>query len=179
MRHALRSPRPLAKAASIAKNRRIRIDARNYKQWIYFNFEQGIVHPRYVSSMNWDLAFKRYHIIANGGSANLVARGGIADLGNVNPEKVEKPSSARYVLDTKTQNGLDSENAAIRHWYNYDYASHVLSPRPHLYAVRTPDNRLYLFRILDYYCPNSEAGCLMFEYRRLQGFVPGGEKYAA
>lgn len=149
-------------------NHKIIIDARNYKKWVYYNFTHGIVHPHYVSSLNWDLAFKRYHIIANGGSINLAGQGGILDLGNVNPEKIAQAPLTGYVLDSKTQNGLDSENVAIRHWYNYDYASHVLTPNTHLYVVRTPDNRYYLFRILDYYCRNLQSGCLTLEYRPLK-----------
>jgi len=140
------------------------IDARNPKKWIYFNLsEKRIVHPRFVSSTNWDLAFKRYHVIANGGAANLAADGGIRDLGAIDLTHLPKVPQDQYVKDTRTQDGRGIENAAIRHWYLYDYASHILTPMSHVYGVRTPGGRYFAFRILNYYCSNGQSGCVTLE----------------
>lgn len=151
--------------------RRVTIDARSYTKWVYYRFSRGVVRPRYVSSLNWDLAFKRYHIIANGGSANLAAQGGILDYGNGDLSAIHAIPVHGYVPDTPTPDGRDSENLAIRHWYLYDYGTHVLTPKPDVYLVRTPDQHYYGLRILSYYCSESQApdsGYLTFEYRKLR-----------
>lgn len=150
---------------SFPKISRFTIDARNPKLWVYFNlFRSRVVRPKFVSSVDWDLAFKRYHVIANGGVANLAATGGILDLGSALFSRVSSVPAGEFTLNTSTPNGSDWENMAIRHWYSYDYASHILTPMSHVYLVRTPENRTFAFRILDYYCLGGESGCITFEY---------------
>ena len=146
------------------------VDARSFSKWVYFSLSKGkIVHPLYVSSMNWDLAFKRYHMIANGGAANIASRGGILDLGNVPFQQVKESPKKGYLLDTLPPGGSkqDLENRAIYHWYLYDYSTHVLTPAGHVYIVRTPDYHYYKIKILNYYCKNMQAGCITFEYQKL------------
>jgi len=148
---------------------RFTINARSTSRWIYFNLTQEkIVHPRFVSSLNWDLAFRRYHLIANGGVSNLAAQGGILDLGPVGFRQVSAIPKTPFHLNTRAPNGRDPENLAIRHWYNYDYASHILTPTPRTYLIRTPDSHYFALRILNYYCPQGESGCLTFEYYKIR-----------
>lgn len=146
-------------------SRHVTLDARSAKRWVYYNLsEERIVHPRFVSSVDWDLAFKRYHVIANGGVTNIAAHGALADLGSVPFSGNLRVSSAKFAENTLASNGTDPENPAIRHWYNYDYASHILSPMPHVYLIRTPAGRYFALRILNYYCQHGESGCMTFEY---------------
>jgi methionine aminopeptidase len=35
-----------------------------------------------------------------------------------------------------------TENLAIKSWYDYNWLTHVLWPKPHVYAVRTADGSL-------------------------------------
>ena len=66
-----------------------------------------------------------------------------------------------YVL---TEGGADPRNAAIAGWYGYGYFSHVLTPHPRVWAVRTADGRYAKLELLGYYCPGSQAGCVTFRY---------------
>jgi len=47
----------------------INIDASSYNDWVYFSFETGLVVDviQPDSSMDWDIGFKRNHMITNGG----------------------------------------------------------------------------------------------------------------
>ncbi len=150
------------------------IDARSIKPWVHYSLAEGkIVHPQYVSSLDWDLAFRRYHIIANGGAINLAAKGGIRDLGPVKWGAVHAVPSSGYLFDTRTPSGTEVENLAIRHWYNYDYTTHILTPMNHVYVIQSPkQDHYYLMRILNYYCPKGESGCLSFEYKQFIGDTP-------
>jgi hypothetical protein len=58
----------------------------------------------------------------------------------------------------------DSTNAAIERWYDYSWTSHVLRPRPRVWAVRTADGRHAKLEILSYYCPGATPGCPTFRY---------------
>jgi hypothetical protein len=58
----------------------------------------------------------------------------------------------------------DPRNPAIASWYDYGYFSHVLSPKPHVWAVRTADGRYAKLEIVGYYCWGGRPGCPTFRY---------------
>ena len=53
---------------------------------------------------------------------------------------------------------------AFAGWYRYGFLSHVLSPRPRVWAVRAADGRYAKMEFVSYYCPGSQPGCLTFRY---------------
>src|SRR5207253_6539209 len=57
------------------------VDATELEQWRYFSFHVGSVLEN-LGAKDWDLAFRRYQIIANGGR-EFVGGAGIVDLGEV------------------------------------------------------------------------------------------------
>jgi hypothetical protein len=135
------------------------VDASRPESWQYFAFYLGSVieHP---GPRDWDLAFRRYEIIANGGRA-FAGEGGIADLGEVAFADVKTVPESGYEV---TQGGADPRNPAISRWYRYGYFSHVLTPRPRVWAVRTADGRYAKIELVSYYCPRSRPGCVTFRY---------------
>ena len=52
----------------------------------------------------------------------------------------------------------------IASWYRYGFFSHVLSPKAHVWAVRTAEGRYAKMEIVGYYCPGAQPGCLTFRY---------------
>jgi hypothetical protein len=53
---------------------------------------------------------------------------------------------------------------AIASWYRYGFFTHILSPKPHVWAVRTADGRYAKIQIVGYYCPGPRPGCPTFRY---------------
>jgi hypothetical protein len=135
------------------------VDATSPEQWRYFSFRLGGVIEN-AGAKDWDLAFRRYQIIANGGR-EFVGGAGVTDLGEVAFADVKTVPEAGY---QPTEGGTDPRNPAIASWYGYSYFSHVLSPKPHVWAVRTADGRYAKLEIVSYYCPRSQPGCLTFRY---------------
>jgi hypothetical protein len=133
------------------------VDATDPEVWRHFSFRLGSVVE---GAAEWDLAFRRYQILANGGP-RYAGRGGIADLGPVPFDEVKAVPQTGYQL---TENNPDPRNAAIATWYRYGFFSHVLSPKPHVWAVRTADGRYAKIELLSYYCARAEPGCLTFRY---------------
>lgn len=135
------------------------VDATSAEQWRHFSFRLGVALDD-ASPAAWDLAFRRFQIIANGGRG-LQGGGGILDLGPVPFDGVREAPASGY---QPSEDGPDPRNPAIAHWYRYGFLSHVLTPKPHVWAVRTADGRYAKIQIISYYCPGAKPGCLTFRY---------------
>jgi len=135
------------------------VDATSSEQWRYFSFRFGSVMEN-AGPKDWDLAFRRYQIIANGGR-EFPGGGGIVDLGEVAFADVKSVPDAGY---QGNEGGPEPRNPAIAGWYSYSYFSHVLSPKPRVWAVRMADGRYAKIEFVSYYCPRSQPGCLTFRY---------------
>ncbi len=137
----------------------ITVDATGEAGWRFFDFSRGSVVES-PGPTDWDLAFLRHRIVANGGAA-FAGDGGLLELGGVEYDSVSNVPSTGYI--GSPQPG-DTTNAAIERWYSYNWMSHILEPRATVWAVRTADGRYAKLRILGYYCPGPQAGCLTFEF---------------
>lgn len=138
------------------------VDARNRDHWVYFDFSRGsVVDGR--EPEGWDLAFRRFHIVVNGGEG-LPADGGVRPLGDVPLDSAGILPDSGYA---GTEGGLEDEprTPGLERWYRYGFLTHLLRPRPVTWAVRTADGGWAVFRILGYYCPGVTPGCVTFRYR--------------
>jgi hypothetical protein len=129
------------------------VDATAPDVWRYFSFRLGSVVEA-PGPRGWDLAFRRYSIIAGDGV-------GIRDLGESRFEDVRTAPVAGYVAN---EGRGEPRNPAIASWYRYGFFSHVLSPKPHVWAVRTADGRYAKLEMVGYYCPGARPGCPTFRY---------------
>lgn len=137
----------------------VTVDASAGDRWVYFDFSRGSVveSPR---STEWDLAFRRYRIIVNGGPG-FAGEGGVLGFPGVHFDSLVSVPENDYVL---TRHEGDSLNAVLEKWYDYSWTSHVLEPKPAVYALRTADGRYAKFQILGYYCPGARPGCVTIRY---------------
>jgi hypothetical protein len=126
------------------------VDATAPDAWRAFSFQLGSV----VESRAGDLAFRRYSIVAGVGAR-------IRDLGDTRFDDVRTVPPDGY--STNEERG-EPRNPAIASWYDYGFFTHVLSPKPHVWAVRTADGRYAKMQIVGYYCPGARPGCLTFRY---------------
>ncbi len=127
---------------------------------MFFDFSTGSVVES-PDPLGWDLSFQRFTILANGGS-NFAGQGGILDLGVTSLDSLTSVPTGGYAMNTA---GSEVSNEATDRWYEYSWTSHVLSPKPNVFAVRTADGRYAVFQILSYYCPAAQAGCTTIRYR--------------
>jgi hypothetical protein len=125
------------------------LDATSAEAWRNFSFRLGAV----VDGPG-DLAFKRYAIVAGPGA-------GILDLGETAFEQVRAVPADGYVLN---EGAAEPRNPAIASWYTYGFFTHVLSPKPRVWAVRTADGRYAKLEMVGYYCPGPQPGCPTFRY---------------
>jgi hypothetical protein len=136
------------------------IDATAPDEWRFFSFERGTVVER-PGPRDWDLAFRRFQVIVNGGPG-FAGAGGVLDLGEATlDEPRHLPRTGDYVVNTVRS---DTVNAALRRWYRYSYLSHLLSPRPNVWSVRTAAGSYAALQFVGYYCPGAMPGCVTFRY---------------
>jgi len=147
------------------------VDASSPDQWRYFSFRFGSVLEN-AGAGDWDLAFRRYQVIANGGP-RFTGDAGVVDLGRVAFADVTSAPASGYQT---TEGDAEPRNPALAGWYSYSYFSHVLTPKPRVWAVRSADGRYAKLQFVSYYCPNLLPGCVTFRYvyqgdgtRRLAG----------
>lgn len=137
----------------------VTVDATRPDRWRFFSFEDGTVAES-PDPLGWDLAFRRFQVIANGG-AGFAGTGGIAKLGEVALNDVGAVPATGYLPNTV---GSDTVNEAVQEWYDYSYFSHLLSPKPTVYAIRTATGRFAKLQFVGYYCPGAVPGCVTFRY---------------
>jgi HmuY protein len=145
------------------------LDARAAEQWTFFDFSRGsTVEVPHQFGVDWDLAFQRHKILANGGATDPKAKGAILNLGEVAFDEVLEAPAEGYIEDTIASinpEAIITENLAIKAWYHYNFLTHVLRPKPTVYAVRTADGKYAKVRIVSYYCDGGRAsGCFTIEY---------------
>jgi hypothetical protein len=150
-------PAPRDAGRALVGPRVYTVDATEAGAWRRFSFRLGSVVD---DATDWDLAFRRYEIIANGGPG-FAGRAGALDLGAVPFDAVRTVPGEGYRPNEGT---VDPQNPAIGRWYTYGFFSHILTPKPHVWAVRTTDGRYAKLEILGYYCPGSRPGCVTMRY---------------
>lgn len=151
------APRPVGDATIAG---RVTLDARDAGRWTRFDFSRASAVTD-GDPLGWDVAARRFRLIANGGEG-FAGDGGALELAQ--PWESVRELPAEGYVGSRVTPGGDSVHAVLDGWYRYGFFSHLLEPRPVTYAVRTADGRYARLRILGYYCPGAEPGCLTFEY---------------
>lgn len=164
----------------------VTMDAADEGHWRFYSFRRGVLSP--PDTADWDLGFRRHHVIASGSVADAganpsfeaVAAAGVADAsantsfeGGVAAARVANanaiPSSEGGVAAAvsafmKTEFAADTLNPALAHWYRYSFVTHLLRPNGHVFLVRARSGALVKLEFLGYYCPGTRAGCPTFRW---------------
>jgi hypothetical protein len=141
------------------------IDARDRKDWVYFNFALGTAVPTSQDALDWDLALRRTDLLTNSGDTNPRGLGGAADLDEVPLDEAVVIGDGYLQDATHDERGL--ENPALHSWYNYNWTSHTVTSKAHSYALRTAKGEVVLLTFVSYYCDNGSPGCVTFRYRSI------------
>jgi hypothetical protein len=153
------TPEPIEAGPVLVGPRTVTVDASNPDEWRFFDFSSGsVVEEPGVG--DWDLAFRRFHVVANGGEG-FAGTAGVHDLGTVAFDSVSVVPSDGYVGNERAG---DSTNATMERWYEYSWTSHILEPKPVVYAIRTADGRHAKLQLMGYYCAGARPGCVTFQY---------------
>ncbi len=120
------------------------LDATAQADWTVVDFETG---TEVATTEAWDLRFQRVHISTNGG-ANGSGGVEVAPITGSTFDAVTTAPATGYVSDASETDFAFEQGDG---WYAYDPATHVLTPRPIVWAVRTNGGTTLKLEIVTYY----------------------------
>lgn len=141
------------------------VDSSDSTTWVYFNLNDGAIVPGASdSSTDWDIKMQRYIIALNSGVSGEGTVQGFAQAGSYDSyeDVSEVPADVSWSVDEPDSNNDGKPEYVLGGWFNYDFATHVLSPADVVYFVQTPDGAFKL-RVVDYYNDVGESGFLSFD----------------
>jgi len=146
-----------------------RIDSTSPDAWVYLDLETG---AEVDASARWDLATQRFHIQLNGG---VSGSGGVevAPLRDVALDAVTTAPAEGWITDAA--DGADDNtlpDLAFEQgdgWYQYSVTTHVLTPWPMVWVVRTTEGTAVKIAIESYYDDAGTSGYLRLRWAPLGG----------
>ena len=132
------------------------VDASSPTAWIHADFETG---REVEATAAWDLRFQRFHISANGG---VTGPGGVevAPVTGVAFAAVTLPTTG-FITDAADRDGDGTPDYVMDQgdtWYSYDPATHLLTPQPIVWVVKTAGGSTLKLEILEYYDDAGTSG---------------------
>ena len=146
------------------------IDSTDSTSWVYYDLESSsVISQADVSEENWDIAFQRYIIKINGGVSGTGEVEIMSLVGEYsNFEEVALPTEGEWSTDLEDADEDGVPEYAFASWYDYDLATHVLSPADLVYIVHSVEGNFFRFRVLDYYSSQGNSGFMSFEFDILE-----------
>jgi hypothetical protein len=146
------------------------LDATATDSWTSIDFDLGV--ESIAPDDSWDVGVQRFHLRLHEGAAGA---GGaqVMALGDVPLAQVTAPGGGAWLVD---QPDGEDENTTPDYafeqgagWYDYDPATHVLTPFPTTWLLRTGEGALRALRIESYYDAAGTSGRLRLRWRPLRG----------
>lgn len=142
------------------------VNATDAMLWIYLDLETGqelaLEDPN--DDPAWDLAFQRFHIALNGGvmgSGDVTA----AVLEDTAFADVTRAPADGYVSDLPDgDDDNEDPDYVFKDWYAYDFTTHVLTPYPIVYVIRTQTPNHYKVQLERYYDEAGSSGYPTFRW---------------
>jgi hypothetical protein len=147
------SPEPATRGAPDPAGDTVTIDARDPVRWRFFSFARGALAPE--DSAGWDLAVRRFRVIP---------AGEVARIDTLPFDEVRSVPADGF---QPTVFSHDTANPAMGRWYRYNWFSHLLSPKPEVYVIRSRTGQAVKLAFLGYYCPGPEPGCVTLRFATL------------
>lgn len=143
------------------------IDATDYEIWHPVDLDDAFA-PSTADSPDWDLQIRRYQILVNGGVSGP-AEVAAAFVEGATLQSVDVPPDDAFLADQEDSPDDDDVDPelAMADWYDYDPATHILTPREGVWVVRTTEDAHIGLRIDSYYDPVGTPAVLTLAWKRL------------
>lgn len=143
------------------------VDATSQEEWRYLDLDTGAATD--AADVAWDLRFRRFFILSNGGASGpggvLVAR-----VESPSFDELEQAPESGWRSDQPDGGSDDDDendsafNDGAEPWYDYDEATHTLTPKDISYVVATTARRFFKVRVLDYYDDAGSPAFMRFRW---------------
>jgi len=146
-----------------------RVDATSEDGWVYLSLTNGsqLDVGDAASDDRWGLGFRRFHIKLNGGDSGSAGVSALV-LEDAAFDDVATAPAEGYVEDQPDgEDDNEDPDYVFADWYGYNIMTHVLTPQPWVYVVRTDDERYYRVQITDYYDDAGSSGYPSFRWSEI------------
>ncbi len=158
------------------------VDATQEEHWVYMDLDTGLeVTPASPeSSPDWDVAFKRFQVKSNGG---ISGTGGVqaVKLAGADFDAVTRAPVDGWIVDAEDSDDEGTEPDFVfltdGFWYDYDLATHALTPADQVYVVQSSGGAFFKIAFLGYYDAAGSSGFPTFQWASVlppDGSVPDG-----
>ena len=149
------------------------VDASSNDAWIYLDMESKMqVSPMVPQdSLEWDLGFQRFKVKTNSG---ISGKGNmeVAKLSGIDFDSLETAPVAGYTIDATDSDDMDKDPdyafLGPSSWYNYDGATHQLTPNDYVYVIKTVEGNYYKLKFTNYYDMAGTSGYPSFDWAPIQ-----------
>lgn len=121
--------------------------------WAYLKVGAGVLEVASPeSSLDWDLALRRTEVRCNGGASGPGVGGARLEASGAPFGEIETSTTFGFHVDVIRNSGVPgamdtSQNPVLGGWYDYDGATHRVSPGDRTYLVRTATGEYAKLRV--------------------------------
>lgn len=156
------------------KNLRTTVDATSYDDWVPIDldrlFDRQTLSSARAFGGDWDISLKRFELRLNGGHNGDKGVDALVVEGESAFADTNEAPKAGYLTDRPPDIPNEDTGLVFRDWYDYDMATHLLSPKKRIYIVRSSEGKAYKIQIVDYYKgdgPDKTSGHPSFRWTRI------------
>lgn len=145
---------------------RTTVDASDESAWVMLDLDGP--SELAADDAGWELGFQRFSILVNGGISGSEGVEVAWVEGVAFESLVEVPSDLTWTSDAADGDDDDTDpDLAFVDWYDYDFMTHLLSPKDRVYLIRKGDGTLFKLQIADYYSESGTGGFVQFYWAPL------------
>ncbi|MCB9766290.1 MAG: HmuY family protein [Alphaproteobacteria bacterium] len=139
-------------------------DATDESAWVSYDLDGAA----FTEDDAWDLGIQRYHVRLNGGvSGDAGVEAAWVEAASL--DAVTEAPADGWRTDEADADADGVPEYAFGDWYDYDPATHLLSPKARVWVVRSGEGALWKLRITGYYDDAGSGGHPCFEWAALEG----------
>ncbi len=153
----------------------VTFDTRAFDKWVYFSFDKGkeVSISDFQNSMDWDIAFHRFDVRVNCGTAGP-GKGGSISMGKVDFKSVKQAPTTGYSLNdsikivNKPGGWLEQVSVPgdtiVAKWLLFTGPPPTYNITNNIYVVKTAQGKYAKIWLKDYFNDNSENGHVKMQY---------------
>lgn len=145
----------LERISHVAPVREVTVVTASAEEWVGLNFSDASLVPNSETADGWDMAMSRTRFRTNGGTSGDGQGDGRA-LEQINIEELTFVPTDAFVVDElimEVRPGAQpySGNPVLTRWYDYNFQTHQVSPKPNLaFLLHTTNGELGAYQIVSY-----------------------------
>jgi len=120
-------------------------------RYTFYSLENNqVVAATDSATTKWDIAFRSTNIITNGGASGPGTGGAFVQKAATFDTYKTIPADSAFKVDAATTFAITTGSG--NGWYNYDFATNIISPIPgNILVIRTASGKYAKVEILSYY----------------------------